>query len=114
MSDSQEANEWMEKMKDALFSKHTVRKDGMVEAEVKDNVYDIIMDRVPKDKPLTASQFNALLIEVSIEISKYLLDNVEDLSSKLASSFAFDFVTQLLMAAASVEFENDDPDPMFG
>lgn len=114
MTDDSDERSFVEKMKDILFDKHKEREDGMVEAEVTDEVYDMIMEKVPQDEPLTPFQFNTLLIEVSIEIANYLLDKVEDLPPKLASSFSFDFVSQLLMAAASVSVNDGKYDPMFG
>ena len=114
MTDDSDKQSFVDKMKDALFEKHKEREDGMVEAEVTDEVYDMIMENVPQDEPLTPVQFNTLLIEVSIEIANYLLGEIEDLPPKLASSFSFDFVSQLLMAAASVSVNDSKFDPMFG
>ena len=114
MSKKDDEEVFMERMKDALFEKHKERKDGMIEAEVCDEIYDLIMKKVPQDKAMNQIEFNAILIEISVDVANYLIEQIEELPPKLASSFAFDFVSQLLMSAATISSDDKDHDVMFG
>ena len=114
MSKEIDTDSFMEKMKDVLFDSHEEREDGMIEAEVNEEIHNMIIEKVPQNKSLNQSEYQAILIKVSMEVANYLLERIDDLPKSLASSFAFDFVSQLLMSASSVVTEKDDKyDPMW-
>ena len=110
-----EKRDFIKEMKDVLFESHSEREDGMIEAEVSEEVYDMIVNNVPQNKPLSQTEFQSLLIIICEKIVKYLKSKIEDLPDSIATPFAFDFVGQLLMSASTVITDKgDEYDPMFG
>ena len=45
-----EKRDFIKEMKDVIFETHSQREDGMIEAEVSEEVYDMIIDNVPQNK----------------------------------------------------------------
>ena len=98
-----EKRDFLKEMKDVLFETHSERDDGMIEAEVCEEVYDMIIKNVPQNK---------VICEMVV---KYMQSKIEDLPTSIATPFAFDFITQLLMSASTVITDSgDEYDPMFG
>lgn len=107
--------DFTKEIKDVLFESHSEREDGMVDAEVSEEVYAMIINKVPQNKALSQTDFQSLLISICEEVVKFMHSKIEDLPKSIATSFAFDFVSQLIMSASTtVSHKEDEFDPMFG
>ena len=71
-----EKRDFIKEMKDVLFESHSEREDGMIEAEVSEEVYDMIVNNVPQNKPLSQTEFQSLLIIICEKIVKYLKSKI--------------------------------------
>ena len=110
-----EKRDFLKEMKDVLFETHSERDDGMIEAEVCEEVYDMIIKNVPQNKALSQKEFHSILKVICEMVVKYMQSKIEDLPTSIATPFAFDFITQLLMSASTVITDSgDEYDPMFG
>tara|TARA_R110000751_G_scaffold225684_1_gene327618 strand:+ start:127 stop:465 length:339 start_codon:yes stop_codon:yes gene_type:complete len=107
--------DFLKEMKDVLFDSHSEREDGMIDAEVSEEVYDMIVNNVPQNKALSHTEFQSVLIMICEKVVKHLKSKIEELPESMATPFAFDFVSQLLMSASTVITDKGDKfDPMFG
>tara|TARA_R110002012_G_C11631403_1_gene609851 strand:- start:1295 stop:1633 length:339 start_codon:yes stop_codon:yes gene_type:complete len=107
--------DFIKEMKGVLFESYSEREDGMVEAVVSKVVYNMIISKVPQNKALSSIDFQSVLLDVCEEVVKFMQSKIEDLSDSIATPFAFDFVSQLLMSASTIiPDKGDEYDPMFG
>ena len=107
--------DFIKEMKDVLFESHSEREDGMIDAEVSEEVYDMIINKVPQNKALSQTDFQSVLMEVCDMVVKFMQSKIEELPESMATPFAFDFVSQLLLSASTVVTDKgDEYDPMFG
>jgi len=77
--------------------------------------YYYALKNVPQNKALSQNEFHSILKVICEMVVKYMQSKIEGLPTLIATPFAFDFITQLLMSASTVITDKgDEYDPMFG
>jgi len=104
------------KMKDSIFEDHS-EKDGLVQGEIKEDVFKLLYADMKTGIPTNKMEFQKMIMVTTEKIAEYLVNEIEDLPKKLAATFSFDLVTQVITTVASKISDSevsDSFDPMFG
>ena len=114
----EEIEGFVEQMKSSIFETHS-ETEGLVQGEIKESVFKLLYDDMDKGIPINNLDFQKMLISITDKLTEFLTTEIEDLPEKLAATFSFDLVSQVITTLISkIENETDDEgsgfDPMFG
>lgn len=111
-----EIESFVEQMKGSIFKSHS-ENEGLVQGEIKENVYELLYEDIKKGIPMNPMEFQKMLMSITEKIAQYLTNEISDLPEKLAATFSFDLVTQVISTVVSkIDVKEGDSgfDPMFG
>jgi hypothetical protein len=119
----EEIEGFVEQMKESIFESHS-EAGGLVQGEIKESVFKLLYDNIDKGIPINNLDFQKMLISITEKLTGFLTEEIEDLPEKLAATFSFDLVSQVITTLISkIDIANDgesnddgdsEHDPMFG
>ena len=102
---------YVDEMKNYIFKSHD-EKEGVVEGEIKTEIYSLITDGFDEGSKISNIEFEKMMKDVILKLSKLLQKDIEGLPEFLANRFSFDVVSQTILAQYIPD--EDKYDPMFG